>query len=151
MHEALYIYIHIRVCIPNTFHFMYTNTYAYSRITKSQQQYTTINIGNLIFVCDFFEFYSHLKMATSYILTYLLPGYSSLCYASAAYCCASELLMCPFKFDAIYGCTCVPVCCAGSDSCRLVVLRMLHRQNFLEPIIATFLHFSRALHKMSLC
>lgn len=76
-------YIHICASIPNTFQ-LCIPIHAYSHITKSQQQYTTISIGNLIFVCDFFEFYGHLKMATSYILTYyLLPGYSSLRYASA--------------------------------------------------------------------
>lgn len=131
MHVALYIFNTYKCAsIPNTFHLCIL-IHAHSRITKSQQQYTTISIGNLIFVCDFFEFYGHLKMATSYLPTARLFKFM-LCEHKTQLIAASELLMCPFKFDAMNGCTCVSFCCTDGYICLSVCcVENVASQNFL--------------------
>lgn len=112
MHEALHTYMrkhskHVSI--------MYTNTclFSHNKITTTihHNKHRKLNIC-LRFLWILWPFKNGYQL-----YTYLLPTARlfkfTLCERKMRLIVASELLMCPFKFGAMYGCTCVPMCCAG--------------------------------------
>lgn len=94
---------------------MYTNTclFSHNKITTTihHNKHRKLNIC-LRFLWILWPFKNGYQL-----YTYLLPTARlfkfTLCERKMRLIVASELLMCPFKFGAMYGCTCVPMCCAG--------------------------------------
>lgn len=142
-------YIHMRQHSKHV-SFMYTNTrsFSHNKITTTihHNQHRKLNIC-LRFLWILWPFKNGYQLYT-YLPTARLFKFT-LCERKTRLIAASELLMCPFKFGTIYGCTCVPVCCAGwSDmlvgssfwDCCIA-------QNFLVLTAAFLYIFSPILHK----
>lgn len=120
--------IYMCASISNTFHLCIVHQYMlirkHNKITTTihHNQHRKLNIC-LRFLWILWPFKNGYQLYT-YLPTARLFEFM-LCERKKRLIAASELLMCPFKFSAMYGCTCVPVCCAVWYACRLIVLKCI--------------------------